>query len=79
MFGARSCANTTFVRLYAPKTAHTFYTDFSKQWLESVANIKLPANFNVLRDEFQDVGHGYGLFFNLTFDGASIREKPSNS
>lgn len=46
----------------------------SKQRLESVANITLPATFNVLRDEFQNMGQDYAVLYDLTFDRSSMRD-----
>lgn len=45
----------------------------SKQRLESTANIKLPVNFKVLKDEFQDMGQDYSVYYDLQFDTSSMR------
>ncbi len=45
----------------------------SKLRLESTGNIKLPSTFTVLKDEFQDMGQDYVLYYDLQFDISSMR------
>ena len=44
----------------------------SKDRLEAVSAIKLPATFYVLKDEFQDMGQDYAIYYDLKFANPSI-------
>jgi hypothetical protein len=46
----------------------------SKQRLESAADITLPTTLTVLKDEFQDMGQDYGIYYELKFDKTSTKQ-----
>lgn len=54
----------------------------SKERLEKISKIRLPATFQVLIDDFQDMGQDYAVHYDLKFDTPSIiklRENIRNS
>jgi len=46
----------------------------SKDRLERIANVKLPPNFKVLKDEYQDMMQDYAILFDIQFDKNSTTE-----
>jgi len=54
------------------------YRTSSKDRLEKTANIILPTNFKVLKDEYQDMLQNYCIFYDIQFDNSSSSELISN-
>jgi len=46
----------------------------SKDRLEKISDIKLPANFKVLKDEYQDMWQDYCILFDIQFDKNATAE-----
>ena len=44
----------------------------SKDRLENITKIKLPADYKVLRDDFEDLGTGYHLLYDIQLDGRQV-------
>ena len=50
----------------------------AKERLESAADIKLPAVYQVLKDEFQDMWQDYAVYYDLKFDVLPARQLTEN-
>jgi hypothetical protein len=50
----------------------------SKDRLERISNIQLPADYKVLKDEYQDMWQDYCIIYELQFDDKTINELISN-
>jgi hypothetical protein len=46
----------------------------SKDRLEEVADVKLPNNFKVLKDEYQDMWQDYAIFYDIEFTDKQAQE-----
>ena len=46
----------------------------SKDRLEEVADVKLPKNFKVLKDEYQDMWQDYAIFYDIEFTDKQAQE-----
>lgn len=55
-----------------------FFKDYgrtpSKERLEKISNVKLPTNFKVLKDEYQDMMQDYCILYDIQFDKNSTTE-----
>lgn len=50
------------------------YRTSSKDRLEEISDIKLPANFKVLKDEYQDMLQDYCILYDIQFDNNSMTD-----
>ena len=54
------------------------YRTSSKDRLEKISGIKLPTNFKVLKDEYQDMWQDYCILYDIQFDKNSTTELIKN-
>lgn len=54
------------------------YRTSSKERLEKISAVKLPENFKVLKDEYQDMLQDYSVLFDIQFDRNSTTELINN-
>ena len=58
-----------------------YYKDYrtsSKDRLEKISDVKLPTDFKVLKDEYQDMWQDYCIFYDIHFDNNSTKELIKN-
>lgn len=50
------------------------YRTSSKTRLENITQLKLPADFKVIKDEYQDMWHDYCIDYEIQFTNASMKK-----
>lgn len=50
------------------------YRTPSKDRLEAISNVKLPSDFKVIKDEYQDMWQDYCVIYEIQFDNKASRE-----
>lgn len=54
------------------------YRASSKDRLESISDVKLPKNFKVIKDEYQDMLQDYSIFYDIQFNNNETTELIKN-